>query len=176
MQWTFNLITLSSWQVQRYKQQKEEAEIEGATFQPEISRLAQSLWSATELQQAPAWQRLSNQSKKIKGEAGGYGGIVRLQHPCTLCCYVFMLALVSCFWVILGTCKRALNGGPSFKSPDSKHVTVALSCFSLMRLSIESACLSNPVSLEGKGQYWPTYTDVLQVQARRARPKSGWRC
>ncbi|WIA42412.1 hypothetical protein OEZ86_008411 [Tetradesmus obliquus] len=44
---------------ERRKAEKQIQEVAGATFKPEISRLAQNLWSPHECTTAPAWQRLS---------------------------------------------------------------------------------------------------------------------
>jgi hypothetical protein len=46
-------------QTERRKAEKQIQEVAGATFKPEISRLAQNLWSPHECTTAPAWQRLS---------------------------------------------------------------------------------------------------------------------
>ncbi|KAF6256830.1 hypothetical protein COO60DRAFT_1656523 [Scenedesmus sp. NREL 46B-D3] len=44
---------------ERRKAEKQIQEVAGVTFKPEISRLAQNLWSPLECTAAPAWQRLS---------------------------------------------------------------------------------------------------------------------
>lgn len=44
---------------ERVRAQRELDEVAGATFHPEISRLAQNMWSPQECATVPAWQRLS---------------------------------------------------------------------------------------------------------------------
>lgn len=46
-------------QAERERMERSEAELSHATFSPEISRLAQQLWSRQEGGMTPAWQRLS---------------------------------------------------------------------------------------------------------------------
>lgn len=53
------LLLLLLLQEERRKAEKQIQEVAGATFKPEISRLAQNLWSPHECTTAPAWQRLS---------------------------------------------------------------------------------------------------------------------
>lgn len=52
-------MTAATLQADRRKAEKELQEVAGATFKPEISRLAQNLWAPHECIAAPAWQRLS---------------------------------------------------------------------------------------------------------------------
>lgn len=55
-------------QIQRRKAEKQNEEVAGVTFHPEISRLAQNLWTPQECASVPAWQRLSKgTSKPVQG-------------------------------------------------------------------------------------------------------------
>jgi hypothetical protein len=54
-----------------------EAELSSATFQPEISRLAQQLWSRQDGSTVPAWQRLSKSAWLAGGECFGSRGCMR---------------------------------------------------------------------------------------------------
>eukprot|EP00878_Enallax_costatus_P029279 GHUV01031729.1.p1 GENE.GHUV01031729.1~~GHUV01031729.1.p1 ORF type:complete len:246 (+),score=86.04 GHUV01031729.1:1192-1929(+) len=45
--------------IERRKVEKVDEEVAGVTFHPEISRLAQNLWTPQECASVPAWQRLS---------------------------------------------------------------------------------------------------------------------
>jgi hypothetical protein len=53
------LLLMLMLQTERRKAEKQIQEVAGATFKPEISKLAQNLWSLHECTTAPAWQRLS---------------------------------------------------------------------------------------------------------------------
>lgn len=55
-------------QNERERAQRVEAELSTATFQPEISRLAQQLWSRADGGAVPAWQRLSKAKKSKTAE------------------------------------------------------------------------------------------------------------
>ena len=48
------------FQAERDRAERLEAELSAVTFTPEISRLAQQLWSRQDGSSVPAWQRLNN--------------------------------------------------------------------------------------------------------------------
>lgn len=57
-------------QADRERAERAADELSSATFQPEISRMAQQLWSRGDGSAVPAWQRLS---KGASGEGGRAG-------------------------------------------------------------------------------------------------------
>ena len=64
--------TLGCAQADRERAERAADELSFATFQPEISRMAQQLWSRGDGSAVPAWQRLS------KGERARVGPRVQL--------------------------------------------------------------------------------------------------
>lgn len=63
------LLLFSLLQAMQIKAEREAKELEGATFAPEITRLAKALWSGGDLESQPAWQRLS----QVRSEGSAWG-------------------------------------------------------------------------------------------------------